>query len=627
MSLRFPRPVYFLFIFPTLASWVAGQPEAVETETTKVWQLVELEFEAETPIENPYTDVRLWVDLHGPDYKKRVTGFWDGGRIFKVRIVATQPGRWTWTLHSNRPSDRGLNGRTGSFVAEAWTWAEILQNPNRRGFVRPTPNGRALQYADGMPFFLLGDTFWAASTWRYPLTGRPATPDWEPGPEALTFENIVHFRKRQGYNSIAMIASFPNWHADPFPAQHTDADGVGVRQAWEFFGTNTAKAMHDEVGNIPFEMSDEPPVADYRRINPKYFQSLDRKMAYLSENGFVPVLETIRRDHGPSMKKRFDWPDVLVRYIDYIVARYGAWNIIFSPIHLDWIPPVHSLSAAEFNTAIKAWHAETGGLPFGQPVTVLIDRATHTTFGGHLDVVPWLTMHSVGNTPRNHGMYPLIEEQFRLDPPVPTANLEPYYPGWNSSYHNNVAGEIPVPGGPRDNYFGRAQAWGSVLSGGLAGHVFGTGAYDGTTVGEPAGSRPYIWEALQYPAGAQMQALKSFMLSEGAHYQDLRPAGQDIRPRHAKTAKENGLDGWSFMMRSPDRSLAMLYFENRAEIPGLHGFSPDTEYVLAWFHPVEGAWFDPIYLESDGGGNIQVPAFPDGSRISDRDWALKIKLR
>ena len=43
------------------------------------------------------------------------------------------------------------------------------------------------------------------------------------------------------------------------------------------------------------------------RIDPAYFASLDRKMRHLSEQGFVPFLETIRRDNAPSWKRYFDF--------------------------------------------------------------------------------------------------------------------------------------------------------------------------------------------------------------------------------------------------------------------------------------------------------------------------------
>ena len=209
--------------------------------------------------------------------------------------------------------------------------------------------------------------------------------------------------------------------------------------------------------------------------------------------GFVPFLETIRRDQGPSMKAYFDWPDVFIRYVQYIAARYGAYDIIFSPIHLDWIPETYSLSAHEFDAAIEFLFDQYGPLPYGQPVTTLIDGSTLKRFGHHTES-PWLSMHSVGNNPCNHGFYPMMEELFRLDPTFPAANLEPYYPGWQHPYYNLIDGEIPLANSDLDKYYARAQMYGSVLSGGLAGHIYGTGAYCGNTTGEPeeAGARPFI---------------------------------------------------------------------------------------------------------------------------------------
>ena len=153
---------------------------------------------------------------------------------------------------------------------------------------------------------------------------------------------------------------------------------------------------------------------------------------------------------------------------------------------------------------------------------------------------PWLNMHSVGNYPRNHSVGPLIETLYHLMPPYPAANLEPYYPGWDHPYYNIVDGEHPEPNSERDNYFGRAQMYGSVLSGGLAGHIYGTGAYDGNTTGEPEqeGARPYIWEALNYPSGAQMQYLGEFILSEGKAYQECVPEKGFMVPHRSDNSVE-----------------------------------------------------------------------------------------
>lgn len=620
---RAMRSVYLVGILCFLLLLSCGLNSS---KTIHVYEIRELVLKSVNEYENPYTEVECWVQLKGPDFNKRVYGFWDGGPQFKVRVAATAPGKWSWMSGSNQADDAGLNGQSGTFEAIAWSEIEKSENPNRRGFIQSTPNGHALQYADGMPFFFIGDTWWAASTWRYPFSGKQPDLDWDPSPENLTFENVVHYRKKQGYNSVAMIACYPNWAADEYPAQYEDEHGIGIRQAWEKFGTPTAKDMHDERGNLPFALK-EGPMADFDQLNPEYFKSLDKKMDYLASVGFVPFLETIRRDHGPSWKEYFEWPDSFVRYIQYIVARYGAYNLIFSPIHLDWIPPVHSLSGDVFNEAIIAWYETYGPLPYGQPVTTLIDGATHVTYRSG-EKVPWLTMHSVGNAPRNHGFYPWLEEQFQLDPPKPTANLEPYYPGWYNEYHNLVVDERPKPDTERDNYFGRTQAWGSLLSGGIAGYIYGTGAYDGTTVGEEKGSRQYIWYALKYPAGEQVGYMRQFIESEGSAYQKMVLASDDLNPRKANRSHPNGLDGWAFMMRTAERDLAFLYFENQCEIPEIRGLHPNQEYAFHWMNPMTGEWIlPPKYLKANMKGVLKFRHFPDHTKISTQDWSLKIKLK
>jgi hypothetical protein len=599
-----------------------------------VWETQEITLAATRDHANPYVEVECWVELEGPGFKRRVWGFWDGGRTFKVRVVATAPGQWSWRAGSNQ-DDPGLAG-AGSFRAVAWSPGQLEENPNRRGFVRATPNGHALRYADGTPFFLTGDTWLAASTWRLPWKGARPAEDYIPA-EGISFEEAVAWRKRQGFNSISFIAAFPNWAADERGATFANKDGVFLRNAWEKFGhwapnakistadgaTTTAKDMHDEAGNRPFEVfADRDGLANFDRINPKYFASLDRKMRHLASEGFVPFLETVRRDNAPSWKRYFDFNASYARFVQYLVARYGAYNLVFSGIHLDWIPKDFSLTAAEFNEALTFHHAKYGPLPFGQPYTTLIDRSTYKAFGHGADA-PWLSMHTVGNNPRNHAIYASIEELFALSPPMPAANLEPYYAGWNHSI-NRPGGETPAENSERDNYFARAMMYGSVLSGALAGHVYGTAAYDVTSTGEPAGWRPHIWTALRYESGAQMQHLRAFVLSEGARYQELTPASQDLQPRSIPDSLADGLDGWSFLMRNAARDFALAYFETRALRARLKGFTPRARYRWTWFDPRTGSWSRPVPLTADDTGTLAMPAFPAGAQNAARDFAAKI---
>ena len=93
-----------------------------------IWEKQEVTLTSARVFPNPYTDVTVWVDLTGPNFKKRVYGFWDGAQTFRVRVLATAPGTWTWRSGSN-PPDQGLSGKTGSFAAIDWTEAEKLAEP------------------------------------------------------------------------------------------------------------------------------------------------------------------------------------------------------------------------------------------------------------------------------------------------------------------------------------------------------------------------------------------------------------------------------------------------------------------------------------------------------------------
>ena len=122
-----------------------------------------------------------------------------------------------------------------------------------------------------------------------------------------------------------------------------------------------------------------------------------------------------------------------------------------------------------------------------------------------------------------------------------------------------------------------------------------------------------------------MRHLGEFILSEGEKFADLEPVQEDILPRKATGSFDDGLDGWSYMMRNPTKDFALLYFENGSEKPILAGFIPDTQYTLNWYDPVEGVWEKPLSVRTDNKGSLIIPAFPDSHNPSVTDRALKIK--
>ena len=225
-----------------------------------VWEKVEIELRAQFCYDNAYGDVDVWVQLEGPGFSKRCYGFWDGENAWRVRVMATAPGTWSWTSGSNQ-DDGGLNGQQGSFEAVEWSEAEKQANPLRRGMVRATENGHAFEFADGTPLFWLADTWWPCMTRRY--LWRDDDEEHLVGTPEAGFKDYVRHRKAQGYNGCMVVAAFPNW---------TDEKSDWVGGGWE-----------DEKGNRPFFGEGETP--DLDRLNPAYFQCMDRKVDYLNANG------------------------------------------------------------------------------------------------------------------------------------------------------------------------------------------------------------------------------------------------------------------------------------------------------------------------------------------------------
>ncbi len=494
--------------------------------TAHVWEKVEIILHAEKHYDNPYTEVEVWIDLKGPGFEKRCYGFWDGDNVFRLRVLAAAPGLWKWSSGSNQ-SDPGLNGKKGEFTVVAWSETEKEANPCRRGMIRASANGHAFEYADGTPFFLLGDTWWSVPTFRYRWYDddkqRPI------GPNA-GFKDYVRFRRKQDFNCIAMIAAFPNWSNDDKPATLKMPDGTVLRSAWKQAGTESAKDMHDEDGNRAFLFPGKIPgyekyFPDIDRINPKYFRNMDKKIDYLNSQGFAAFIEVSRRDIGQGWKKYYQWPQSYTRYIQYIWSRYQANICLFSPIHLDWTGS--TIPAEEWNMAANRVIEKYGHPPFGTPAGTNSNPSTLRNFG-HTDKAKWLTFHQIGNR-RTHDLYPFLTEIFNASPPVPGINGEPYYAGMEGADGDTETSAL----------YCRSAMYGSVLSGGLGGHIYGAGGWDGGMWGgnvEDA-AKSHIWDVIKWRSADQMRHLRTFIMSEGGKYRDLVPSANLIKPNRSGKAK------------------------------------------------------------------------------------------
>jgi hypothetical protein len=585
---------------------------------THVWEVQELTFTAKNSYKNFYTDVTVWIDLSGPGYNKRVYGFWDGANTFRVRLVANQPGVWNWKSGSE-PNDPGLAGNTGSFTAIDWTVKEKSENPVRRGFIRPSSNRHALTYADSTPYFALGDTWFSLGAnkfkWYDDNMERPIGP-------AAGFKDYVRYRKAQGYNWVSMIAAYPNWKTDD-SSWHIvlyDSAKTTLRSAWVEYGTGSAKNMDNEGGRPFFYPGKVPGYENYfpdmDRINPAYFKYIDRKIAYLNANGFIVFMEVSRRDAANLWYKYYDWPGSYVRFIQYIYSRYQAYNTVLSPIHLDIIR--ETISPEDYSAAIREMERKYGAPPFGNLLSANAHPSTLENWGED----SWITLHQIGNA-REHDNYWYLTEIFNLKNPHPALNGEPYYAGYKDArgaargaagrdYKRGAKG-----GTEQDDAFARSGMYGSFLSGGLAGHVYGAEGIWGGDI-EPA-APTHMWDAFKWNSGAQMRYLKLFAFSIGNRYQELVPLPDLVSPN--KNYDIVSYEGWAYCARTPDKNIFLIYFEKGCPKAQIRGAKLYGRYSAQWFNPRNGRWLNVGQgeLTSSATGIIRLPDFPDNT-----DWGLKL---
>lgn len=586
---------------------------AAAVPAVHVWELQELTFTSKNGYKNPYTDVTIWVELSGPGFKKRVYGFWDGGNTFRVRVVATQPGAWQWKSGSN-PGDPGLSGIEGTFTAVAWSEQEKVENPLRRGFLRASANGHALIYADSTPYFAIGDTWFSMGAnrfkWYDDTIQRPI------GPTA-GFKDYVRSRKAQGYNWINVIAAYPNWKTDDssYQIRLYDSARTLLRSAWLEFGTNSAKNMDNE-GGRPFQFPGKVPgyenfFPDMDRINPAYFKYIDRKIAYLNDNGFVPFLEAFRRD-ASLLWYQYHGMQSYARYLQYFYARYHAYNTVLSPVHLDIISG--TVPPEEYIAAIKAVEQQYGPLPFGNLLSANANPSTLENWGED----SWVTLHQMGNK-REHNHYWYLTEIYNLKNPKPALNGEPYYAGYKDARKGvGVNYTRGADGGTdRDNAIVRSAAYGCFLSGGLAGHVYGAEGIWGGDV-EPE-APTHMWDAFQWRSGAEMQHLRTFAFSIGNQYQELEPLADLVSPN--KSHDILSYEGWAYCSRTPDKNTFLIYFERGCPQADVRGARLNAVYEAQLFNPRNGTWtaVGDGRLVSNMTGTIILPPLPEGD-----DWGLKL---
>lgn len=141
--------------------WLAGWGALPAAEVTMVprWQRFERTFRSELTYSNPFA-VAFQVEFRSPQGEKQVVpGFWDGGKVWRVRMLPGMAGRWSFRTLCSDSNNPALHGRTGEFLCTA---GERGNRFREHGPIRVAHEGTFFEHADRTPLFLATELAWNA---------------------------------------------------------------------------------------------------------------------------------------------------------------------------------------------------------------------------------------------------------------------------------------------------------------------------------------------------------------------------------------------------------------------------------------------------------------------------------
>lgn len=438
------------------------------------YEVSEWSYRSSTPYPDPFNDIELDVLVSGPAGGTwRVPAYWAGGSDWRVRFAPPAPGEYTFRSLCSDVANADLHDQMGRLTARPYSGSSPLL---QHGALGVSPDRRFFQYADGTPFFWLGDTWWMGLCQRL---------DWPASFQSLTADRVA-----KGYSVIQIVAGPP-----------ADMDSFDER------GMNE--------GGFPWE-------SEYARINPAYFDMADLRITWLVRSGLMPCILACWGYYLPVMGEH-----KMKQHWRYLVARWGAYPVIWclagEAAMAYYLAADH---ASGDNAAQIAGWTEIGRYvreidPFHRLITIHPTQVgrDQVTDDRVLDFNMLQTGHGgLGSVPNTITM--LTREQVR-EPRMPVLVGEVSYEGFMHGTGDETQ---------------RLGFWAAMLNG-AAGHTYGAnGIWQVNLPGAPFGPSPLgaTWgnrpwnEAAQLPGSAQLGVGKRLL--ERYDWQTFQPHPEWVDP-------------------------------------------------------------------------------------------------
>ena len=330
--------------------------------TVERWRVTEISLTSSKDYTNPFMDVEVNATFTGSKGESITRpAFWDGGKTWKIRFAPTQTGLWRYTVAANDTGNTGLNGPTGVIRAVDYKGKLAVY---QHGFPKVSENQRYLTYADGTPFFYLGDTHWFMPHENWDSCNKPGC--------TSQFRYMVDKRVAQ---------KFTVYQSEPHP-------------------------MNDLAWN-----------KGVTEVYPEQFVDADRKFQYIAYQGLMHA--TAFGAHSAALDITGPGAARLARYW---VARYGAYPVLwftaqeFDANNLQY-EPVWKQAAQSFAANDGYHHPITGHYwttAVGKPVTYWGDE-------------PWHSYYMLQNGHGRQARITFYKNYWDLVPPKPYLEAEANY--------------------------------------------------------------------------------------------------------------------------------------------------------------------------------------------------------
>lgn len=559
------------FFFVAMLLCACGADSVKSSGSVQTWMMTELKFESandyssggseEIDLEVVFTHSKSGESFVRP-------AFWDGGKSFIVRFAPTKEGRWKWK--ASCLEDKSLDGLQGSLKCAEYDGDLAIY---QHGFVKSEPGKKYLVYADGTPFFYLGDTHWGMYTEEID----------EKGPHAGSIDTDSHFKyivDRRVEQGFTVYQSEPIGSAFDVADGKVDQDDIeGFRLADRYYKHIAEAGLVHANAEFFFASSMREPLA----FDDKALEYLSRY--WVARFGAFPVMWTLAQEMDNTFYGIFDAADnPWVKVAEYI-HEYDAYS--------------HPLSGHQEN----AWHTSVTGRGTGDEkrdadgASVFASSEVAARTGHNWWAAQWSPSLLDPVDPD------LVKDYWETSRPA--INYEGRYCGlWTKDFG------------------ARAQGWISFLSG-FFGYGYGaidiwlyqsrydidTESTDEVDTITPEDKRKHWSESIEYASAGQMIHLRNFM--ESFDWWNLVPVLSDDKAFEASST------AYAYA-RTPDTHV--LYFFAKSKDTGeITDIQPDKTLKATWYNPRSGESLAPVEVTSGQDGRLKLPEKPD-----TEDWVLKI---